>query len=197
MEQCPVEGCGKSFDSASDMRSKASLRSHIRFAHKEANPGVADDVNISSVRTRSDTVSETLEEKVTRLRKERVPIGVPEKKWSCPVNDGYHYRVFNDNWMTRPGNIQKAKAAGYEFVDSESDRQKPQIVGTNDNGTAITGYLMRIPQEIFDEDQKAKQKEVDRIDEQIKAGSLQQSAGDRRYIPSTGIKISADHRAPE
>ncbi len=195
MEQCPE--CEKFYNGGSDMRNKAALKTHVRMKHGGEGAVKGSIADVSAARLRSDTVSETLEEKVTRLRKGRVPIGVPEKKWSCPVNDGYHYRVFNDNWMTRPGNIQKAKAAGYEFVDSEEERQKPQIVGTNDNGTPITGYLMRIPQEIFDEDQKAKQKDVDRIDEQIKKGSLQQGADDKRYIPTTGIKISSDHRAPE
>ena len=197
MEKCPVEGCDKVYDGLSDRKNKAALSSHIRFAHKKKPTIDSEGGDIASARARSETGTETLKEKVARLRKTRVPIGVPEKKWSCPVNDGYHYRVFNDGWMARPGNIQRAKAAGYEFVTSDNEKEKPQIVGTNDNGTPITGYLMRIPKEIYDEDQAAKQKAVDRVDEQIRAGSFQQGAGDHRYIPTTGIKIQSDHRPPD
>jgi hypothetical protein len=98
--------------------------------------------------------------------------------------------------MVRPDNIERAKRAGYEFVRSDNEKEKPQIVGTNDNGTPIRGFLMRIPKEIFDEDQAAKQKEVDKVDEQIRKGSFQQGAGDNRYIPSTGIKIQSNYQPP-
>jgi hypothetical protein len=182
------EECGKEYTK------KSALRMHMVAFHKL--PASTKNADVSAARSRSDSATETLAQKVERLRKSRVPIGVPEKKWSCPVNDGYQYRVFNENWMTRPGNIQKAQAAGYEFVQSDSDKEKPQIVGTNDNGTPITGYLMRIPKEIYDEDQRAKQKEVDRVDKQIREGSLAQGAGEKRYIPSTGIKITSDNRPP-
>ncbi len=199
--------CGKIFDKSSAMQNKNALRGHM-ISHKRKMPGRGHkgprpligqplpDVDINSARQRSETASETLEQKVARLRKERKPIGAPEKKWSCPVNDGYQYRVFNDDWMTRPGNIQKAQSAGYEFVQSDDDKQKPQIVGTNDNGTPIRGFLMRIPKVIYDEDQAAKQKPVDAVDEQIRKGSFQQGAGDNRYIPATGIKIMTNHQPP-
>ena len=200
MEKCPVEGCDKVFDAASDRRNKASLRSHLRFGHRNETSAVLPEAtasNVASARQRSDTGTETLQEKVVRLRKERKPIGQPERKWACPEGDGYQYRVFNDDWMTRPGNIQRALEAGYEFVDSKEEKQKPKIVGTNDNGTPIKGILMRIPKEIFDEDQAAKQRQVDKVDEQIRAGKFQQGAGDKRYIPTTGIKITSDTRQPD
>lgn len=200
--KCDFPECEKEFRNINPKYAAAALRSH-KAVHLPKRPGsklpkkeIESLVNTRSARLRSGTGSETLTEKVARLRKERVPIGMPEKKWSCPLDDGYHYRVFNDNWMSRPANIQKAKAAGYEFVTSDNDKEKPQIVGTNDNGTPIKGFLMRIPKEIFDEDQSAKQKPVDAVDEQIRKGSFQQGAGDNRYIPTTGIKIESNHRPP-
>ena len=191
MEICTVEGCEK------ELRNQAAVRGHMRWHKTKQEIESSANPSVSSARTRSDSASETLKDKIERLRKGRKPIGSPEKKWNCPENDGYHYRVFNDDWITRPGNIQNALAAGYEFVESDEEKQKPKIIGTNDNGTPIKGYLMRIPQEIFDEDQKEKQKVVDKIDHQIKTGSFQQGANDGRYIPPTGIKIMSDNRAPE
>ncbi len=177
-----------------EFRNQWSLNAHIRKHDKERK--LAERGETYSARKRSDSGIETLQEKIERLRKERKPIGSPEKKWDCPMDDGYYYRVFNDDWMTRPGNIQRAQAAGYEFVENDEEKQKPKIVGTNDNGTPIRGFLMRIPQEIHDEDQLVKQKNVDMIDKQIKAGSFQQGVSDGRYIPSGGIKITENAVVP-
>jgi hypothetical protein len=121
-------------------------------------------------------------------RKERIPFGMPQRKFNCPENDGFHYRIFNDNWAADPGRIQRAKLAGYEIV--EGSEQIP--VGTNENGTAIKGILMRIPQTLFDEDQKLKQKEVDRVDEAIKGGTLEQGQNDKRYSRD-GIRMWGSH----
>ena len=178
------EECGKEYTGP---REKVQLRAHIFGAHNK------DDEGAAVVRKRS----ETLEEKVARLRSERRPIGTLERNWSCSENDGYHYRVFNDNWMAKPANIQRAKEIGYEFVHSKDEKQKPKVVGVNDDGTPVRGYLMRIPKEIYDEDQMVKQKTVDKVDEQIRAGKFQQGANDNRYIPTTGITIIADNRVPE
>lgn len=204
---CTYPGCDKVYNNPNPARNKVSMRAHMIMHKKEEQrakrrqaikqPAQAAPLDVSAARARSETATETLEEKIARLRKERTPIGAPECKWSCPKNDGYQYRVFNDDWVAKPGNIQAALAAGYEFVESTKEKEKPKIVGTNDNGTPIRGFLMRIPKVLYDEDQKAKQKIVDRIDEQIKAGSLQQGAGDNRYIPAAGIKISSDNRPLE
>ncbi len=117
-------------------------------------------------------------------RKERVPFGVPQRKFNAPEGDGYHYRIFNDNWRKEPGRIQRAINAGYEKVQSFDS----MTVGTNDDGSEIKAVLMRIPEELYKEDQKLKQKEVDKVDEAIRKGTLEQGKDDKRYIPQ-GIKI--------
>src|SRR3972149_4824852 len=66
-------------------------------------------------------------------RKARVPFGAPQRKLNCPDGDGFHYRVFNDNWRKEPGRVKRAKDAGYEPV--EGYQQVP--VGTNEDGSAI------------------------------------------------------------
>ena len=122
-------------------------------------------------------------------RRERVPFGVPQRKFpDVPDNDGFQYRIINDNWMKDPARIIKAEKGGYEKVEGYDSMN----VGTNDDGSIIKGHLMRIPKEWYDEDQKEKRKEVDRVDEAIKAGTLEQKARDNRYIPE-GIKIYANH----
>jgi hypothetical protein len=127
----------------------------------------------------------------TTDRRERVPFGLLQRKLHCPSDDGFHYRVFNDNWRKEPGRIQRAKRAGYEIVEGWSS----VVVGTNDDGSAIKGVLMKIPEELYEEDQALKQKEVDRTDERIYGGTLEQRPGDNRYIPD-GIKIHADQNEP-
>ena len=133
-----------------------------------------------------------LERRTIELRSKREPFNAQQQHWTCPENDGYQYRVVNDNWAARPDNINRLKRRGYEFYEDKDGNRSSQVVGTNDGGTPITGHLMRIPKVIYDEDQKAKQKDVDRVDEQIKRGTMQQAQGDNRYVPSTGINITSD-----
>ena len=121
-------------------------------------------------------------------RKERIPFGAPQRKWNTPEDDGFHYHVFNDNWSKEPDRIQRAERAGYVKVEDVEST----TVGTNEDKSPIKGILMRIPEDIFEEDQKLKQKEVDRVDQAIKSGTLEQQPGDKRYIPD-GIKIWSSH----
>jgi len=119
-------------------------------------------------------------------RKERVPFGGPQQRFSVSEKDGFAYRVFNDNWKKDPERIKKALAAGYEFV---SEDQSGKSAGTNEDGTVIRGVLMRIPEEFYREDQAAKQSEIDKIDEQINRGKFTEKPGDNRYSPGGGIQI--------
>uniref|UniRef100_A0A6M3IPC0 Uncharacterized protein n=1 Tax=viral metagenome TaxID=1070528 RepID=A0A6M3IPC0_9ZZZZ len=122
-------------------------------------------------------------------RKDRVPFGSPQSRLPGARNDGYHYRLFNDNWNKEPGRIQRALNAGYEVVQDFT----AMAVGTNEDGTAIKGVLMRIPKELYEEDQKLKQKEVDLVDQAIRGGKIEKKEGDNRYIPTRyvpeGIRI--------
>ena len=107
-------------------------------------------------------------------RTERVPFGVPVKRFNAPEEDGYVYRVFNDNWRKEPGRIERARMAGYETVPHE---RSGEAVGTNEDGSEITGVLMRIPKELYDEDQ-AQIRGIARV-------------GTRKRTPRL-----ADHRSP-
>ena len=117
-------------------------------------------------------------------RKERIPFSVPQRRLNSPSGDGFHYRVFNDHWRKEPGRIQRALSAGYEVVQNFDS----MTVGTNEDGSEIKGVLMKIPQELYEADQKLKQREVDKVDEAIRGGKIEEKPGDNRYIPQ-GIKM--------
>lgn len=108
-------------------------------------------------------------QEIQASREERIPFGSPTKRFNCPDDDRYHYHVFNDNWRKEPGRIQRAKKAGYEVVDHEITGMS---VGTNKDGTEIKAVLMRIPKELYDQDQGLKDRKLDEIEKQINRGKF-------------------------
>lgn len=130
----------------------------------------------------------------TRARNKRTPFGVKQSKLSINKQlDGYHYRWVNDE----PGRIAQAQAGDYAFVEPEevgrektSDSRVKELAGTHKDGSPMYTYLMRIPQEFFEEDQTSAQGYLDDIDTAIKGGKINQNAGDKRYVPKDGISIS-------
>lgn len=118
-------------------------------------------------------------------RSTRVPFGAPTQRFNISEEDKkkFHYHRFNDNWRKEPGRIQRAQAAGYEFVDHE---RSGETAGTNDDGSEIKDVLMRQPKEMYDADQALKNEEMDKVDKQIQRGRFQVSGAlqDRTYKPS-------------
>jgi len=163
--------CGKSFI-GEDGKNPANQK-HGHEIHCSSNP-----------RARSKIAKED--------RTERIPFGTPLRTFDVPDDDGYQYRIFNDNWRKEPGRIMRAKQAGYEVVPDK----EPYSVGTNEDGSEIKGILMRLPKELFDQDQALKQKEVDKVDDAIMKGTLESRPGDHRYSPA-GITISSDSKEPQ
>lgn len=110
-------------------------------------------------------------------RRRRVPLGVAMPKLAARVPEGMVGRWFNDV----PGRIQRALDAGYEFISNDGETQKGRkgassmIVGTNAAGGPLYAYLMAIPKEFYEEDQKIKQEAVDEIDAAIRHGVPQQA----------------------
>ena len=164
------EECGKEFES------DAALRGHA-MQHKRWDKKETEQSQEVSVKPRQETSN----------RKERVPFGSPKQRLTNPGDPNFVYRIFNDNWTKEPGRIMRAKAAGYEVVEGYDHI----AVGTNEDGTAIQGVLMRIPKEFYEEDQKLKQAEIDKVDAEIHRGKFQEKPADNRYIPSSGIHIES------
>lgn len=96
---------------------------------------------------------------------------------------GFVYRWVNDTG-TR---LRKFQDAGYEFVQHEAevgDRVVDSSKGTDSvtskavgadkaTGTIMNAYLMRIPSEYYEEDQAAKQQEIDAKEASMKSEAKQ------------------------
>lgn len=152
-------------------------------------------------------MAEKTERGRTEDRTKRVPLGVPHRKLNVSLKvPGKRMRWLNDHWRKDPARISKALEGGYEFVnrqgitvgegslDSNTDAGTlvSRVVGTNPDGTPIVAYLMAIDEELYKEDQTAKQKIVDGIDQQIKRGSNQNKLGKHGYVD----KIEYDPGGP-
>jgi len=92
------------------------------------------------------------------------------------ANDpNYMYRVVVD-YKSKPGRVTKFKNAGYVHVLSgenmgEDAAGKPSKIGAKvmvPTGNGETGYLMKIPKEYYDEDQKVKQDRIDELERSMK-----------------------------
>ncbi len=136
----------------------------------------------------------------TAARRERVPLGHSRMKLTAPQKAGKHRRWINDVG----GRVQLAQEGGYTFVEKDPDMQigdpggmgdgddtgsrVRRIVGTREKGDAQTAFLMEIDEDLYQEDQREKQRRLDEIDNQIRHGNIEGQVGkDGRYIPSEGI----------
>lgn len=114
---------------------------------------------------------------------------------------GYHLHILNDD----RNRLQEAQDNGYEFVTpseikgvSENvtsrngdigDSRVRFLVGTQENGQPLHGYLMKIRQEWYDEDQADLQHKNDQIDDSVRKGAVNGS-NPHFYVPQGGIKLS-------
>lgn len=110
-------------------------------------------------------------QKETPPKKKRVPLGTRDRL-RYPERKGYHRHVFND----QNDRIQRALDAGYEFVEDHLPGGDPRAgdptqVGSKvmkEVGGGTKGYLMEIPMEYYEEDQKAKQDKITLLESQMK-----------------------------
>lgn len=113
---------------------------------------------------------------------------------------GYHLHIFTDVGSR----IQEAIDSGYEFVTpTEIGGVSENVVSRNGDlgerirylvnpraeGTEQFGYLMKVRQEWFEEDQAELQAKNNRIDSAIRKGKM---GGDspQFYVPNGGIKLT-------
>lgn len=125
-------------------------------------------------------------ETAVRPSRNRKPFGTMEQTMAYAKREGFHRHWFNDV----RDRISRAQEAGYEHVTGKDGKNVQMVVGTAEGGGALHAFLMEIPQEWYDEDMRAQQKIVDEREAQIKRGDAERQAGDGRYVPSQGIKIS-------
>jgi len=106
---------------------------------------------------------------VARLRNNRKPFGSFQQKLAYPARPGYYRYWFNDE----PGRIVQARDAGYEHVKDPATREiVKRVVGTRKEGGALFGFLMEIPQELWDEDHAATHRRTDEIESAIRKSKV-------------------------
>lgn len=115
---------------------------------------------------------------------------------------GYHLYIFNDE----PGRIDSALESGYEFVHPDeighvgdnvvsrntdiTDKVR-FLVGRSATGGPLYGYLMKIKQEWWDEDQAAIQDRNNKVDAAVKGGKAPGVNPEGFYVPEGGIKLTS------
>jgi hypothetical protein len=122
----------------------------------------------------------------TPTRPTRTPIGTRNVLSVKGKDDAFVYRVVNDTG----DRIAQFQEAGYDFADAATHQVGDKRVGVASPegskaqisvGKGDKAFLMRIPKEYYEEDQLAKQVEVDRLEQSIK----QSSGGDYGKVSIT------------
>jgi quinol monooxygenase YgiN len=131
---------------------------------------------------------------VARLREKRQPFAGFTQKLAYPPRAGYYRYWFNDE----PGRVLQARDAGYEHVKNPATQEhEKRVVGTRKEGGALWAYLMEIPTEIWEDDQKLKrQRGSDQYEAAIKKSRvIAKTDAEARedegnfYVPGGGSKI--------
>lgn len=146
------------------------------------------------------------EESKKKARRQRVPLGKHRSRLAVDpalIPPGKVARWINEH---PAGRLQQAEAGGYAFVEHPNaeigegpggrrDRLSTKmrcIVGTKPDNSPMYAYLMVIDKQLYDEDQREKQDQVDEIDDAIKRGGIateDQDDARHRYIPDHGRGI--------
>lgn len=105
-----------------------------------------------------------MSDKTKGKRPTRTPLGARNRLTFKGLDPAFNYRVIND----QDDRLARAQEAGYEFVESSEKLGDPRVAEASAIGSAVskpvgggvTGYLMRIPKEFYDEDQAAKEARI-------------------------------------
>lgn len=114
----------------------------------------------------------------------RIPMGRRNvlKVYGIQDDEEYHYRFFNDVG----DRLFQCLEAGYEFVPKDGlqvgDQSVDSARGTESVvkkgvGMGTVAYLMRIPRDLYNEDQAAKQALVDQSEEGIRRPKVEGAYG--------------------
>jgi hypothetical protein len=131
-----------------------------------------------------------------------VPLGAPRLKLNFTNTDpAYVYRVVVDH----PGRLEAAEQGGYEFVTDDAvkvgegpederamgSRIARHVGGAHSTGSAKMGYLMRIPRELYEQDQHDKDRHVTATEKAVILGTDASGGQDTsgRYVPDEGIHV--------
>ena len=136
----------------------------------------------------TDTVENPANERQLRVTDEtRVPMGLPALMLGVPEIPGYVMHWFAD----RPGRINRAMNAGYEFVSQEEVQlanfnlaSTLEESGNTDMGTRVSVhggvgeqgkaerlYLMKIKKEWYDKDMALREQAADKVVQALRSGT--------------------------
>jgi hypothetical protein len=127
-----------------------------------------------------------MEEKIqkqSRVRAKRIPVGTRNRLEVVNKQPGFHYRVVNDVGAR----VQQFMDAGYEIVPTtEAYVALTRVDQVSPEGTANAlavgggqrGFLMKIPKDFYDEDQKAKQQIIEQREAAIRKPEIDGAYGD-------------------
>lgn len=116
-------------------------------------------------------------------RPKRIPVGSRNRLDVIGKDPNFVYRIVNDV----DDRIERFKQAGYELVDVNEARLSSQRVGAGTPegtmasmpvGMGTTGYLMKIPKDWYEEDQKTKQVQIEASEESIKKPNIDGAYGE-------------------
>lgn len=111
-------------------------------------------------------------------------------RWVNDEGTRVHQLTVNDDWdfvVSRDGSA-KADATGLGANVSVP-------VGTDKNGAPVKGVLLRKRKDYHDEDEQAKRRRIDELENGLKAGATPGADRDRQYVPSGGIHIESGGKA--
>ena len=117
-------------------------------------------------------------------RPERVPLGARNRLTVRPgdKDPNFVYRWIND----KDSRLADAQQAGYDFVTDDIKVGDPRAAEASQMdsrvskpaGGGLTTYLMRIPQEYYEEDQRAKAHQVDELEKSLKPNKAKGQYGE-------------------
>lgn len=114
----------------------------------------------------------------------RKPFAERQMRLSAPRRPGFHRHWVNDI----PGRVAHMQERGYKIVTERGNPIK-KTVSVAANGAGLDGFLMEIPVQWFEKDQRESQKAADEIEATIRRGEVAVGDGRNRYIPRDGIDI--------
>lgn len=140
-------------------------------------------------------------------RKDRIPLGRPRMKLNVKPREGYHRHWINDT----PGRLEDAVNGGYSFVRNEIvgqggdvsqvgglDDRVSRVVGVAADGGPLRAYLMEMPQDMYEADQRAKMADIALTEDEIKRGVKGREVagveGENIYTPAGNVIDSKLHR---
>jgi len=182
-----------------------------RAAQLAASMAGLDDeaAGVSEIASSANVATGPTREEIERIRATRQRLdGRVEKLKVYGTIPGYHLHIFNEDGAR----LDEAQRSGYTFVkrdeiqdvgrDVASFNTDPGenvrfVVGKRDNGNPMYGYLMKIPEEIFQDDQHALEAYNAGVDGAIRRGGVgikDEATMDtkQRYIPTSGTTYSPD-----